>query len=69
MAVQVTKQMSINEVIPVDRRVAPILMEAGMHCIGCPMAMAESIEMACASHGVDADAIVEKINAFLSEND
>jgi hybrid cluster-associated redox disulfide protein len=37
-----------------------------MHCLGCPASRGESIEQACAVHGTDADALVEKINAFLS---
>ena len=39
-----------------------------MHCLGCPMSRGESIEEACAVHDTDADALVEKINAFLAEN-
>ena len=50
-----------------DMGVAPILMESGMHCVGCPSAQAESIEEACMVHGTDADALVEKIeNEFPS---
>ena len=66
---KISKDMTIGELIAMDTNIIGILMGAGMHCIGCPMAMAETIEQACAGHGVDADAIVEKINAFLSEND
>jgi len=39
----------------------------GMHCLGCPSARGETIEQACEVHGVDADALVEKINALLDE--
>lgn len=61
----VTKQMSINEVLNMNRETAPIFMAFGMHCLGCPHATAESIEMAAMAHGVDADALVEKLNEFL----
>ena len=45
----INKQMSIGEVLCIDRNVAPIFMEFGMHCLGCPHATAESIELACAA--------------------
>ena len=61
----VTKDMTIGELLQQDMSVAPILMEAGMHCLGCPASQAESLEEAAAVHGLDADALVEKINAYL----
>ena len=60
----INKQMSIGEVLRIDRNVAPIFMQFGMHCLGCPHATAESIEMACAAHGTDADALVAKLNEY-----
>ena len=60
----INKQMSIGEVLRIDRNVAPIFMESGMHCLGCPHATAESIELACAAHGTDADALVAKLNEY-----
>lgn len=63
----VNKQMSIGEVLRMDRRTADVFMSVGMHCLGCPYATAESIEDACAAHGADADALVEKLNALLSD--
>ncbi|MDO4828214.1 MAG: DUF1858 domain-containing protein [Clostridia bacterium] len=60
----INKQMSIGEVLRIDRNVAPIFMQFGMHCLGCPHATAESIELACAAHGTDADALVAKLNEY-----
>ena len=60
----INKQMSIGEVLRIDRNVAPIFMEFGMYCLGCPHATAESIELACAAHGTDADALVAKLNEY-----
>ena len=42
-------------------------MEIGMHCLGCPASRGESVEQACMVHGVDADEIVEQLNAALGE--
>ena len=64
---QVTKNSFIGDVLDVAPEVAPFFFEIGMHCLGCPSARGESIEMACAVHGTDADALVEKINAFLAK--
>lgn len=63
----VNKQMSIGEVLSADRGTARIFMEFGMHCLGCPHATAEAIEDACAAHGSDPDALVEKLNAYLAD--
>lgn len=62
---KVTKDSIIGEVLDFDRETAKFFLEIGMHCLGCPSARGESIEMACEVHGTDADELVEKINAFL----
>ena len=63
---KVTKQSIIGDVLDMDQGTAVFFLEIGMHCLGCPSARGESIEMACAVHGTDADALVEKINAYLA---
>ena len=62
---KVTKDTIILDVLRMDQGTAPFFLEIGMHCLGCPSASGESIEQACMVHGTDADALVEKINAFL----
>ena len=64
---QVTKQSIIGDVLDNAPETAQFFFEIGMHCLGCPSARGESIEQACAVHGTDADALVDKINAFLAE--
>ena len=63
----ITKQMSVGEVLEIDRTAAPIMMEYGMHCMGCPYSQMESLEMGCAAHGTDADELVEKLNRYLED--
>ncbi len=63
---QVTKDTIILEALQLDPGTAEFFLEIGMHCLGCPSASGESIEQAAAVHGVDADALVEKINAYLA---
>ena len=64
----VTKEMSISQVLELHRGAASVFMDFGMHCLGCPHATAESIQDACAVHGSDPDALVEKLNAYLQQN-
>ena len=66
MAAKVTKDMIINDIILLDEGMVPILMESGMHCIGCPSARGESLEEACLVHGMDVDPLIEKLNAYLA---
>ena len=64
----VTKEMTIGEVLNINMDIAPILMEIGMHCLGCPASQGESLEEEAMVHGIDADLLGEKINAFLKAN-
>ena len=64
---QVTKDSIIGDVLDMAPEVAPFFFEIGLHCLGCPSARGESIEMACAVHGTDADELVAKINAYLAK--
>ena len=63
---QITKDTMIGELLNIDAEVAPILLEIGMHCLGCPSSQMETIEEAAAVHGYDPDMLVEKINTFLA---
>ena len=62
---EVTKDMNIREMVMMDEGIAEILMNAGMHCLGCMMSHFENLEQACAVHGIDADALVAEINEYL----
>ena len=63
----ITKEMTIKEVLYIDRTTAPIMMEDGMHCMGCPFSQMESLEDGCAAHGSDVNELVEKLNGYLSQ--
>ena len=62
---QVTKDMNIGEILDNARETVPFFLSLGMHCLGCPSASGESIAEACAVHGADADALVQKLNEYL----
>lgn len=63
----ISKDMTIGELLRVDENIVPILMRAGMHCIGCPSAQGESLEEAAMVHGIDADVLAAQINDFLAD--
>ena len=62
----VTKEMTIGEIIMIEQGVIAILLNYGMHCIGCPSAQGESLEEACMVHGLDVEPLVNEINEYLS---
>lgn len=63
---EITKDMNIREIIAIDDGLADILINAGMHCLGCAMSHFENLEEACAVHGIDADALTEALNEYLA---
>ena len=65
---QISKDMIIADIIAVDTNLIPVLMSAGMHCVGCPSAQGESLEEACFVHGLDADEVEAALNDYLAQN-
>ena len=63
--IEITKDTIIGDILDVAPQTAPIFLSIGMHCLGCIMAHGESLEQACAVHGIDCDALVDTINQFL----
>ena len=62
---RITKDTTIGEAIQIDAGIVPILMGAGMHCVGCPSSQAESLEEAAMVHGLPVDLVVARLNAYL----
>ena len=60
----ITKDTTIGEMLRMKPQAAPVLMEMGMHCLGCPSAQAETLEEAAMVHGVDVNELVAKIAAL-----
>ena len=63
---KITKDTTIGEAINIDAGIVPILMGAGMHCVGCPSSIGQTIEEACMVHGMDCDDLMEEINTYLA---
>ena len=65
---KVTKDTLIGDILDAaGEAAAPIFFSMGMHCLGCPASRGETVEQACMVHGVDADEIVEQLNAAIGE--
>ena len=62
----ITKNTTIGEVLNMDRGSAQVFFSHSMGCIGCPHSVGESIEMACLSHGVNADALIKDLNEYFA---
>ena len=56
------KDTRIGEILEKAPEKADILLEIGMHCIGCPASLFETLEEACAVHGIDVEEVLEELN-------
>lgn len=63
MVLKIEKNTRIGELLEIAPDKAEILLNAGMHCLGCPASQAETLEEACEVHGIDVNELVEKLNA------
>lgn len=66
---QITKETMIGELLNIDADVAPILLNIGMHCLGCPSSQMETIAEAAMVHGLDPEDLVSTINNFLASKE
>ena len=65
---RVTKDTMIGDLLQIDQNVAPLLLNIGMHCLGCPSSQMETIEEAAMGHGLDPDDLVVEINTFIDHD-
>lgn len=63
----VDRTTKIGDILDFNRETAVYFLEMGMHCLGCPSARSETIEQACAVHGVNVDDLITRINEHLSK--
>lgn len=63
---KITKDMIIADILKVDENLIPVLLNAGMHCVGCPSSLGETLEEAAEVHGIDADELCELLNEFVA---
>lgn len=63
---EITKDTIIGDILDTDATTAPYFLEMGMHCLGCPASRGETVEEACAVHGVSVDELVSRVNEYLA---
>ena len=64
----ITKDMTIAETVGKYPETIPVLMKSGMHCIGCPMALQETLEQGLSVHGMDIDKIIDELNRAIKKS-
>lgn len=63
---KITPKTKMSELLEKKPEAAEILFDAGLSCVGCPMAMQETIEQGCLAHGMskkEIEELVERLNA------
>ena len=65
---RVTKDTMIGDLLQIDQNVAPLLLNIGMHCLGCPSSQMETIQEAAMVHALDPDDLVVEINTFIDHD-
>ena len=59
---KIEKDMTIAELMEVAPDKVDVLLMAGMHCVGCPASMGETIEEACMVHGIEVEDLLKELN-------
>ena len=63
ITMEFNKDTTIGEILEKTPEKAEILLEIGMHCLGCPASQMETLEEACDVHGIDVEEVIAKLNA------
>ena len=66
---EITVNTTMGEMLQYDMGIAYVLMQCGMHCVGCPSSIGETLEEACAVHGLDPDGVLNEITAYLASRE
>ena len=64
---EITRDTLVGEIVENCPEAMPVFQAIGMHCMGCAMASGETVEQACAAHGVDPDEFLEYLTQYLQE--
>ena len=62
---EISRDTMISEILTNAPEAMPVFQNIGMHCLGCAMASGETLEQACAAHGVDPDEFLVSLKAYL----
>jgi len=62
---KITRKTKLSAILEINPDAGEILFKQGLSCIGCPMAMQETLEEGCLAHGMnkkDIDKLIERLN-------
>ena len=62
----ITKDTIISDILKIAPETAPMFQSIGMHCLGCAMSSGETLEQACAAHGVDVNEFLPALEAYMA---
>lgn len=66
---EITKDTMIGELLmDADHinDIAEVLFGIGMHCLGCPSSQMETIEQAAMVHGIEPQALIDRLNDVIA---
>ena len=70
MTDKIKKDMVIGDIIRKYPDTAVIMMQYGLHCVGCMVAALESIEEGCKAHGMEdksIDELIKMMNEYIEK--
>ena len=62
---KITKDTIIGTILDTAPEAAPLFLSIGMHCLGCPASRGETVEQACAVHGIPVDEVLAKLSEIV----
>ena len=65
--IQITKDTIIGDILDIAPQTARVFLAIGMQCLGCPSSRGETVEEACAVHGVDVDKLLAIVNEVANQ--
>ena len=65
----ITKDTILGDILDAAPETAPLFIEIGMHCLGCPASRGETVEEACMVHGIDPEELLEELNKQIAAGD
>ena len=68
-AMTITKDTIIGDILNIAPETAPLFMNIGMHCLGCPASRGETVEQACMVHGVEVDELLAAVNQMIADGE
>lgn len=60
--VEITKDMTLAEVLNYRKNAPEVMMGFGMHCFACGVAQMETVEEASMVHEIDLELLLKKLN-------